>query len=284
MSGYNSLFSNILIETCKQKMHTLVQGLVTDIAHEAEVDKRKLLEVWNEIAPEYCININPAPGSDTKIPGTICGFVFPRSNRNCSKAISTKSKSGMYCSTHAHIDDKKHEDECAKCEYKFKLGRRAGQVCNSNVSKNSATGKYCGTHLKNEQKPSKRKTGEHKMDVSVSSKTDTVFSPVYDEKLKTFVDRKSGYIFNDGPLGEVYGKIKKINGDDILYPLSYDDKNVLNVCEHPYDDNLLYIKFPEKLLEIEANDSDCEDDAPGGSDDSGDSDDSDSSDDSDNDD
>jgi hypothetical protein len=248
-SGIETISSSL-----SEFLHSLSDKHLTNIfltvasraATKLQINKEDLIRIWNEVAPEYVINLEASvKGVEaTTIPGKICSFYFVRSKKACDHEVSLKSSSGKYCSRHLKEENKpekasKSTTPTAQCSYTNTKGE-VGKQCTANVSVKSATGKYCAKHAKSAEKDPKTKKGEGKEEVE-----EVTFSPKYNKELKIYVDPATGYVINKDNR-KIYARMR----DGKLTDLSPEDITYLTEHEYEYDTKMPRSK-PDEEDEIQ---------------------------------
>lgn len=195
---------------------TAVDNFIDKLSEEFELDKEKVMSVWNESA-----------GDELK--------VVP-----VKKAASGRGR-------------KKAEDEdpSKKCQHELKKGHNPGSLCGGKISPDSVSGKYCRKHLNQESKTStssaQTKTPKTKAAKKVEDKPDAASaakpfseSPAVKLKInkwKRYQDETSGYLF-DRKTDEVYGKE---SGDGAIVDLTAEDISQCKILGFKY-------RLPERLV------------------------------------
>lgn len=161
----NSGLETLMRQTMKSVIEELASQIADKIDEGEKPSAKEIIVMWNSVIKDSKLKIG-GKKKDKDIDPNVdqCEHIFAKgekSGKQCTDAVSDKSKSGKYCSKHYVQGEKEKksssddEAENLKCVYRLKKGEKLGQECKRNVSSKSPSKQFCSKHLKEEEKDDK---------------------------------------------------------------------------------------------------------------------------------
>lgn len=253
-------FGTFLKAVCDTNLTSTLLAYTQTLAERTSIPQQKMIDVWNEIVPDYVIKLGQQAKSTTPttISGKICSYYFPKAKKACDCEVSVRSKTGRWCSKHLNQEEKKADDSKtnvpasprAECEYTPTKGKNPNVKCTNPVCAKSK--RFCSRHVKSGEKAEKT---ESKRKESKDENVMTI-QPKYNKKFNVYVDVETNFVL-DRESKDIYAKLK----DGKIIALTTEDKELLDKHKYHYNADLFSLKSQEG--EKSDNESDSEDEQNG---------------------
>jgi hypothetical protein len=238
-------FAVFLKAVCDKNLTGTLLAYTQALSERTSVPQQKMIDVWNEIVPDYLIKLGQAPkvSSPTVVSGKICAYFFPKAKKGCTCEVSVRSKSGLWCSKHLKQDEKKNDETktssptapVVECEYVPTKGNNPNVKCTNVVSSKSKSGKFCSRHMKTGEKTEKLVTKKESKDGGVIR-----LNPRYNKEFDVYVDSETNLVL-DRDSKDIYAKLK----DGKLIALDVADIELLDKNKYSYNKELFALKQKE---------------------------------------
>lgn len=252
---------------CEKNLKYMIQQYSRLVEKQLKIPQAKTLEIWNELAAKSGLEIdmNLIISIESAQPARpepkICQHYMPKAKRNCTSAVSGKSKTGKYCGQHLKYEDKTNDEKMEKtekkqCEYSSKNGTR----CDKKISDKDEEGKHCSGHIKKSKSsekssPVKSKKSRKSEKDSSRKNSEVVLRPRKHSSLDIYIDATTNLVI-DNDSKKIYGRLE---ADQIL-PLRKEDEEWLQKHHYEYDMEMWNIKHKSTTENDESGKSDDSED------------------------